>query len=239
MINVTSFTVTRFKKMLFFALAVLFAASAMAAGLSGSVYTAGTGRYLWRGQLLSDGPALQPGFTLNFNKLSLGYWGSFHAFGGGAKYNESDYTLSFADSVPYLDFLSLKGGFTAYTFPYSAPNANNTTEIFAAISSGSPLSPYAAFYYDTMLGAGGYAEAGISHSVSLGDFSFSGALTGGYNFGQWGYEKSLTVLGITASVSYAIAGVKITPSAFCQVSLDSQYMSFGTGSITLNYDFTL
>ena len=216
--------------------------SSVSAGLSGSVYTAGVSKYLWRGQLLSDAPAIQPGFTLNLNKFSFGYWGSYHGFDSTPNYNESDYTFSFMDTVPYLDVLSVKAGFTVYTFPYSAPSANNSTEIFGGLVLGTLLTPTVTFYYDPTLGMGGYVEGGISHSYTfdaLKELSVSGALSAGYNFGQWAYTPSFTALAATVGVSYTIAGFVLTPSVIMQLALDSQYKSFAIGSLSLAYNFSL
>lgn len=226
------------KNLLFFAIAVMTTASAMAAGISGSLYSAGVTKYLWRGQVLSDGYAIQPGLTINSGKFSYGYWGSFHAYGSDAMYNESDYTISFADTAPYIDVLGLKAGFTVYTFPYSGNGLRSSVEVFAGITSSVVSSPYLTFYYDTMLGNGGYLEAGLSHSIPLGDFKVSGSATCGYNFGQW-VDPSFSVLGLTLSGGYAIAGFTITPSVFYQVALDLTYSSLFSASLGLNYDFTL
>ena len=229
------------KKLLVLALltAAIFmsAFSSVSAGLSGSIYTAGVGRYIWRGQLLSDGIAIQPGFTLNLNKFSFGYWGSYHGFADTANLNESDYTFSFTDTVPYVDILSLKSGFTVYTFPYSPPSANNSTEVFGGLSLATLLSPTVTFYYDPTLGKGGYVEAGISQSQVFGDFGISGGLTAGYNFGQWGYTPSFTALAATIGASYSLAGFVLTPSVVFQLSLNEQYKSLTVGSLSLAYNF--
>ncbi len=210
-----------------------------AAALSGSVYTAGVTKYLWRGQVLSDGFAIQPGLSLTAGGFSFGYWGSYHAFGGDMQYNESDYTVTYTQAVPYADFLSVKAGYTAYTFPYLSPAYNNSVEIIAGISSSVPSLPYLTFYYDAVQGKGGYLEGGVSHSLTFGDFGLSGALTAGYNYGQWLYEPSFTVLGVTLAGSYTIAGFVVSPSVFFQAALDDQYENAVTGSLSLTYNFSL
>ncbi len=206
-------------------------------GFSGSVYTAGVTKYLWRGQVLSDGFAVQPGITLNAGKVSFVYWASVHEYSSDMQLNESDYTISFSDAVPYADFLSITAGFTAYNFPYGAVGQRTSVEVFAGISSSVPSAPYLKYFYDTMLGNGGYLEGGISHSVPVGDFKLTGSAVCGYNFGQW-MDPSLTVAGFTLSAAYSIAGFTFTPSAFYQIALDAQYENLFFASLAVNYDFS-
>ena len=232
------------KKALVLAVAVSFVLSFIsvlnaADTLSGSVSVSGVGKYLWRGQTVSSGAALQPGFSLNVNKFTFSYWGSDHAYvgSGDSKYNESDYTVGFADTVPGLSLLTMKSGFTMYTFPYTPVPKNNSQELYGGLTANTMLSPYLSYYYDPVLGKGAYAEAGITQSFAFGDFGVSGLLTGGYNFGQWGYSSSFTDLGLTVGVSYTIAGIFINPSVFWQIPLDSQYVNTAIGQLSVTYNF--
>jgi len=214
---------------------LLFSFSASAADLSGSIYTAGVSKYLWRGQQLSKGFAIQPGFNLNLGNLSFGYWGSYDV--DAAKYSESDYTFSYSETLPGLDVIRLGAGFTIYTFPYADAAANNDTEVFGSISSSVVSLPYVKFFYDPTFGAGGYLEAGISHSITLDAFAPFGSVTCGYNFGQWGYEKSLTAALGTLGVTYTLDKFSATLSGSYQLALDDQYENDGFGSLAVSYGF--
>jgi len=208
---------------------------AFAADFSGSVYTAGVSKYLWRGQQLSEGFAIQPGFNLNLGNLTFGYWGSYDA--DAAKYSESDYTLSYSETLPGLDVIRIGAGFTIYTFPYADPAANNDTEVFGTISSSVVSLPYVKFFYDPTFGAGGYLEAGVSHSITMDAFAPFASITGGYNFGQWGYEKSLSVALGTLGVTYTLEKFTATLSGSYQLALDDQYENDGFGSLAVSYGF--
>ncbi|MBN2753945.1 MAG: hypothetical protein JXR81_03650 [Candidatus Goldbacteria bacterium] len=213
----------------------LFSFSAVAADLSGNIYTAGVSKYLWRGQQLSEGFAVQPGFNLNLGNLSFGYWGSYDIEAG--QYSESDYTFSFSESLPGLDIISLGAGFTVYTFPYADPAANNDTEVFGTVSADVVTSPYVKFFYDPTFGAGGYLEAGISYSVELEAFEPYASVTGGYNFGQWGYEASASVVLGTIGVTYTLDKFSATLSGSYQLALDAQYENDGFGTLSVDYGF--
>ena len=208
-----------------------------ASEFTADAYAAGVTKYLWRGQLLNDGFAVQPGFNIGLGGIALGFWGSYHIESG--EFAEADLTVSYSDTVPGADMLTLSTGFTVYTFPYVSPSAgNNSTEIFAGLSADVISAPYVKFFYDTVAGAGGYLEAGLSHEMELSPVTALAAVTCGYNFGQWGYDKSLTVLAGTLSVSYPVfEKLSVSAALTGQLALDTQYENDGFGTLSVSYGF--
>jgi hypothetical protein len=223
-----------------------------AAEISGSANVTTVGQYLWRGLVLYDGLAVQPSLTVGLNKFEITYWSSYDGSimldGNTTQYLlvESDLTVKFEDSLPFAEMVSLNAGFTSYMYHYGQPGSKYSIEIFTGISVDTLLSPYLTFYYDTMLGNGGYTELGISHSMEVGPVEANGCLCAGYNFSQYegdftNFSPSLTAVLLNISVTYDIAGsgVKITPAFIGQLALNDQYQNAATWSVALNYDFKI
>jgi hypothetical protein len=64
-----------FKKLCTTALLFLaFAVSLSAFALDGSIYTSYVSKYLWRGQILNNGPALQSGLSFGAQGATVGLW---------------------------------------------------------------------------------------------------------------------------------------------------------------------
>lgn len=215
-----------------------------AAEITGSATVTTVGQYLWRGMLLYDGVSMQPALTVGLNKFEISYWGSFDGMVEGEyKMEESDLTVSFEDSLPFAEMVLLNAGFITYIYHYPDPGQGTSVEVFAGLSLDTLLEPYLTFYYDTMLGDGGYLELGISHSMELGPLEAGGSLTAGYNFGQYGYDPCFSAVTLNISATYDIAGsgIKITPAFIGQLALNDQleYESTATWSVAVNYDFTI
>ena len=211
---------------------VLTSITPLISGISGSLYGALDGRYLWRGQVLSDTPVMQPGLSVGLNKFTLDWWGSY-TFGTG-ELTESDYRVSFTDAIPFIPLISASSGFWIYTHPSAIYTSN---ELFGTLNADVPGRPYLSFYYDPVSGKGGYAELGASQELSLLGVGVNGALNAGYNFGEDGCSRSFTAIAATLGLSYTVAGIKINPSFNGQYSLDKQYKSLGTWSLNISYGF--
>jgi|GEM_PF-1266275 hypothetical protein len=202
------------------------------AGISGTVYGAFAGRYLWRGQLLSDTPVIQPGVSVGLNKFTLDWWGSYSIDTG--LFEESDYRVSFTDSVPFIPLLSASSGYWIYTHPSVLFTSN---ELFGTLSVDVPSKPYISYYFDPIFGKGGYAELGVSQELEFFGIGINGGLNAGYNFGDNGYTPSFTAAAGTIGASYTFAGIKINPVFTGQYSLDKQYKSLGTWMVNISYGF--
>ena len=219
----------------FLAVIVFFTAVAYAEEISGSANVTAVGRYLWRGQILNDEPAVQPQLVVDLNKFEVTYWGSIP--------DETDLTIKFGDSLPFAEIVSLNGGFTSYMYHFAPPGSKYSVEIFTGVSVDTFLSPYLTFYYDTMQGNGGYAEIGVSQSHEVGPIEVNGSVSAGYNFGQYRetYSPSFTAVLVNLGATYDIAGsgVKITPALIGQIALSGQYKNILTWSVGMNYEFKI
>ncbi|MDD5066640.1 MAG: hypothetical protein PHF84_06290 [bacterium] len=209
--------------------------TAYSEGLSGDIYIAGVSKYLWRGQDLYDKFALQPGFDLSLSSFSLGFWSSYHP--DAEALAEADLTLSYS----YEPMKNFTGnlGYTFYSFPQ--PVYGDSHEVYAGISYSGFLSPGLKLFYDFDDGDGLYAELSCSQGFSLGpEFSLGASL--GFNAGQWGYESSLTVLGLSLSTVIPAGPVEISPVLFGQLALDDQYKNDdnlldGYAGLSVKYNF--
>ena len=129
-------------------------------------------RYVWRGQLLTADPVVQPSLTFSWNGLSFTAWGSMDTTdineesGEEWRIQEIDWTLRYAFSP--VKWLDAEAGFITYTFP--GTGVYTTEEVYgSATLTGVPLSPTLAVYYDVDEVNGFYINLGVSHTLSLGE----------------------------------------------------------------------
>jgi hypothetical protein len=223
------------KKKLFVSLLFFLVSTSARAEFSGDAYVAGVSKYLWRGQQLYNNIAVQPGFDLNYDALSLGFWGSYSA--ADNTFAEADFTPSYL--ITLNDKFDLRIGYTFYNFPQ--PDYTTSHEAFVAINYKGFLSPSLKAYYDFGNGDGFYAELGASYTFanSIKDITLGSTL--GFNAGQWGYDTSLTVLGVNLTTTFNAGPVAIAPLVFAQIALDDQYKHGNTfdgfGGLTVTYLF--
>jgi hypothetical protein len=223
-----------------------------AAEITGSANITTVGKYLWRGSVLYDGLAVQPQLTVGLNKFEITYWASYDGSvmleQDITEYRlvESDIWVSFEDSLPFAEMVLLKAGFISYLYHYAEPGLKYSVELFAGLSLDTLLEPYFTFYYDTILGNGGYVELGIAHSMEIGPLEANGSISTGYNFSQYmgdfvNFSPSFTAILVNIGATYDIAGsgIKITPSFIGQLALSDQYQNAATWSVVVNYDFTI
>ena len=68
---------------------------------SGSVSLSTVSKYLWRGGVSHDNPALQPGLEGSWKDLTAGFWGSVNFGEGEAKgFGEADFYISYDKTLP-------------------------------------------------------------------------------------------------------------------------------------------
>ncbi|MCF7854819.1 MAG: MipA/OmpV family protein [Candidatus Pacebacteria bacterium] len=170
--------------------------------------------YVWRGQLLTDDPVLQPSVTVGYKGFSLNAWGSIDMTDvnevGDEDYRlqEVDYTLSYAFSS--VEGLDLEGGVIHYDFPGTGFDATRELYGSAALSSMF-LAPTLTVYYDFDEVDGVYANLGIGHAFEFRD-SLEVSLDAGlgwsdadYNGAYFGVDESaFQELAITASLDYSV-----------------------------------
>jgi hypothetical protein len=219
-------------KLLFLFLALFTVLPAVFADISGNIYTAGVGKYFWRGQILDDGAALQPGASVTLNKFTFDWWGSYSFTSG--QLGESDYRVSFADTIPFIPLTSFSAGYWMYTYPYLTPGPNNTQELFASISVDVPSQPVITYYYDSVL-LTKYLELGFTHEMELLGFGVNAGLTGGYDLDV----RTFTALQGTLGISYSMGGFKLNPAFTGQIALGKNYISASTWSVNLSYEFDI
>jgi len=156
------------------------------------------GKYVWRGQVLTPDPVLQPEILVSLLGFSAGFWGNMdtnEVNGENYEFNEIDYTLGYELSLPLI---ALDAGFIHYSFPNSDldngtftgdfPNSNfvSTTEFYVGAAVNVLLSPSLKVYQDIDEFKGAYWEAGISHGVALSPTT-NLDLAAGLGLGSQGY----------------------------------------------------
>ncbi len=171
-------------------------------------------KYVWRGQLLTDDPVVQPSITLSRGGLSLNVWGSIDATdineGSGDEYRiqEVDYTLSYGFTP--TEGLDIEAGFISYTFP--GTGLPTTEEVYGSASlSNVPLTPTLVVYYDVDEVDGFYVNLGIGHTFQLTEKLALGLGAGiawadsDYNNAYFGVDDGgLGDVSVSAALDYAV-----------------------------------
>ncbi len=184
------------------------------------------GKYIWRGQNLSDDPVFQPGATLTMGGLTAGFWGNVETTSinkEGGEFTEFDWSLDYSGDVPLVDGVGYSIGVINYKFP----SIEDTTEVYLGFGFDLPLSPSVTVYWDVDEIKGTYASAGLGHSIEniaeLGpdmpvgmDIGLSlGWGSASYNKGYWGATvKSAKLNDLVLSMSFPveIRGWTVAPS---------------------------
>ncbi len=138
-------------------------------------------QYVWRGEALSKNSAVfEPSATIGYKGVSVNVWGNFDTDSkpwNGAKYNETDVTLSYTKAI---GITKLTGGYIYYALneqPAVAATANtaaipaskDTQEVFGSVGLDVFLSPTITVYRDIASFPGWYVNVGISHSIPVVD----------------------------------------------------------------------
>ncbi len=130
-------------------------------------------QYIWRGEALSkDSLVIEPSVTLGYKGFSLNVWGNMDTDSkpwNGAKYNETDITLSYSKDV---GITKLTGGYIYYALNEQPATpeikaSKDTQEIFASVGLNVFLSPTLTVYRDIAQFPGWYVNLGISHSIPV------------------------------------------------------------------------
>ena len=158
------------------------------------------GKYIWRGQALTDDPVFQPGVSIGVGGFTASIWGNMdltdHKQGPGTpsekgQFTEIDYALDYSGEAWGFGY-SL--GVIYYDFPHLTNDAG-TTEIYAGLSKDMFLNPSITMYYDIDDINGAYISGGIGHTVenifSLGEgLPVNLDLSASLGWGSSGYTKS-------------------------------------------------
>jgi hypothetical protein len=184
------------------------------------------GKYVWRGQNLSDDPVLQPGVSLSIGGLTAGWWGSIDTTkinGNSGEFVEHDWSLDYSGDVPFVDGVGYSVGVINYYFP----SADDTTEVYWGFGFDLPMSPSVTVYHDVDDVQGTYISTGVGHSVeNIGELGadtpigmdFGASLGWGsasYNKAYWGSSinsAKLNDLVLSVSFPFEISGWSLSPS---------------------------
>lgn len=211
----------RYKKFLVLLLLMFSSVFAFAEGFNFDLTLNYATKYLWRGQKLYYDSCLQPNFNFYIGSFTINYFGVFPFKSN--EYIESDYSFIATEKLPFADFLNLSAGFTIYTFPNSPEEFKNSLEIFGGLTFNTIFTPYLKLFYDALLGSGYYLEGGINYSFDLNPFAFNLYSVTAYNFNQWGYNPSFTVLLLTPEIVYTVSSFTFSLSTNIQIALNEQY----------------
>ncbi len=121
-------------------------------------------QYIWRGfELSKDSVVIQPSMTMGYKGLSLNLWGNLDTDNDaydGAKYNETDVTLSYSKSV---GMTTVTGGYIYY----GLDGVTDSQEVFVSVGLDTFLSPTITVYREIASLPSWYINVGVSHSVNL------------------------------------------------------------------------
>jgi len=190
-----------------------------------------SGKYIWRGQNLSDDPVFQPGISATYGNFTAGIWGNLDLTNINDRegnFLEMDYYLDWSDDLPDVEGISYSAGLIYYDFPGSYANGTrlpDTLEAYLGLNFDLPASPSITAYHDLDEAEGTYVSLGLGHSVEQ-VFELSpdvpvamdiGATLGWgsdpYNKYYWGTDQSkINDLVLSVSFPFEIEGLTITPS---------------------------
>lgn len=156
-------------------------AHAEAVAGKGTFATAFASRYVWRGQILSEGVVAQPTAVITLGGFSANLWGNIDLDNeeqddDGIVMNETDLTLNY--TVP-VGPVSLTGGFIHYDF-----DGSDTQELYLTAAVATLLNPTLSLYYDIDEGQGGFAVLAFSHALPAGPISLTAGGSIGFNLGD-------------------------------------------------------
>ncbi|MBL7215228.1 MAG: hypothetical protein ISS71_06075 [Phycisphaerae bacterium] len=193
-------------------------------------------KYVWRGQVLNDDYAFQPGINITFDKFTAGIWGSLDMTDYGdnsGEFTEIDYSLDYTKAI--LESVDLSVGVIHYYFP----SGEDTTEVYWGFAFDLPLSPSVTVYHDVDDVKGTYVSVGVGHSIEkiaelcpetpIG-MEISASLGWGsesYNKTYWNNvvqvdESALNDLAVSVAFPVVLGNWTVTPSFNYVTLMDSE-----------------
>lgn len=212
-------------------------------------------KYVWRGQLINDDFAFQPGISMTFDKFTAGIWGSLDMTdynGESGEFIEYDYYLDYTTTL--TEGIDLSLGVIHYYFP----GADDTTELYWGLAFDLPLSPSVTVYHDVDEVDGTYVSFGIGHSIEkIAELSPDtpvameiGASLGwgskSYNKGYWsgtdttpGVDSSgLNDLAVSVAFPFDLGSWTVSPSVNYVTLVDSDVKKADNFDTASDYFFT-
>ena len=192
------------------------AAHAEAVAGKGSFSTAFASRYVWRGQILSEGFVAQPSVGITLGGFGANLWTNVDLDNNeedddGIVMNETDLTLNY--TLP-IGPVSVTGGLIHYDF-----DGGDTQELYVTCALATLLNPSLSLYYDIDDGDGGFAVLAVSQAVPAGPLSLTAGASVGFNLDD-------KAMGVNAD------GEKFTGLYYGEVSLATSIPLFG--NVTLD-----
>jgi hypothetical protein len=121
-------------------------------------------KYVWRGlELSKNSMVIEPSVTLGYKGFSMNVWGNLDTHSqvyDGAKYNETDLTLSYAKT---LGIVKMTGGYIYY----GLDSITDSQEVFGSVTLNTFLSPTISIYREVASMPAWYVNVGISHSQEI------------------------------------------------------------------------
>jgi hypothetical protein len=138
-------------------------------------------RYVWRGQILSEGIVLQPTVGITLGGFGANLWSNVdldnnEADDDGLVMNETDLTLNY--TLP-AGPVSVTGGLVYYDF-----DGGDTTELYLTCAMETLLNPSLSLYYDIDDGDGGFAVLAVSQGFPVGPVALTAGASVGFNLGD-------------------------------------------------------
>ncbi|MDJ0520669.1 MAG: hypothetical protein QNJ90_01200, partial [Planctomycetota bacterium] len=184
-------------------------------------------KYVWRGQLLTDDPVLQPAATINYGDWSFTAWGNLELTDVNddeLAFTEVDLVLEYARTLATNPCARVFAGVAWYAFPTSSLDA--TAELYAGMGLNVPLQPRVTLYYDVAEVDGIYVQLSTGHSMDVagGTLALGAHLGWGdnsWNRFSWGVPGGgPNDLLLTATWTYASGPWSIKPSVAWSVLID-------------------
>ena len=184
------------------------------------------GKYIWRGQILSDDPVFQPGLNISYGNLSVGVWGNMdlsNINGNSGDFSEMDYSFDYSSNIPGIEVVGYSVGVIYYDFP--GTKVKDSTEVYWGLNLDIPLSPSVTVYHDVDEAEGTYVSLALGHSfekiaelgpdipIGMEIGTSLGWGSGSYNKYYWGTDQSkMQDLVFSVSFPVEIAGFTLSPS---------------------------
>lgn len=193
------------------------------------------GKYVWRGQNLSDDPVFQAGLSVGYKGLTVATWGNLDLTdinGNREDFSELDHSIDYSGRIPGVEGVGFSIGAIYYDFPGTM--VKDTTELYWGLNLSAPLDPSVTFYHDVDEADGTYISFGLGHSVER-IFELGPAIPvgvelgaslgwgdGAYNKYYWGLSSGrVNDLTLSASFPFELAGWTVVPSLNYVMLLDS------------------
>ena len=181
--------------------------------------------YIWRGYDQAAEGVYQGSGEIAYWELTGNIWYNFDF--DNSEINEVDYSITWTHVWPIFDeLLNTDLGYIFYDYPNT--DANETQELYVAISADVLLTPTFSLYYDFDEIEGTYFSFGISHSIELCDMAaldlyskigLENDYSGENGFTHW-------QLGASLPMSWEVLeGVLVlTPNIDASISLDDDLL---------------